>query len=228
MSGGLSLAAWLAQVDGQPVGSGECVALADSYAVQVVGSPVISAAGGTHNEYASSMWEAFGANGTGNWYRQVSPLLPMLPGDVCVWRFGSAVAPFSHVAVGLQDLGVAVLVESQNTNGHRWAEKTTLPKAGLYGYLRPLNSAQVDGVGIHAAADVQGAGNPLTQFAALGSAWGKSLAWLGDAKSWQRIGIGLLGIILIMVVLVKILGPSPAGAAVGTFAQKAVNHVRPH
>lgn len=223
----LSLAAWRSQVEGQQIGSGQCVALADDYVTRVLGLPVVSAAGGAHDEYASSMWEGFAANGTGANFTQVSPLLPAKAGDLAVWKYGSAIAPYSHVAVVLNDLGVALNLESQNTSGHLYAEQTTLPKAGLYGYIRPLNQTMVKGTGpgVDNAVNIQTAGNVLTDAGALADTWGKMAAWVGDGKNWQRIGIALLGIILIMVALWKVLSPTAAGHAAGSLVKKAAAHV---
>jgi hypothetical protein len=179
------------------------------------------------------MYESY----TGTAFTKISALAPMRAGDLPVWRYGSSVAPLSHVAVGITDLGAAVLVESQNTNGHRYAEKTTLPKAGLLGYLRPVNGAEVNGTGkVSLASDLGnalgggawgeflgGVGSSIASGGNLGDAltggtagalgslvgtWGKVLAWLADPENWKRIGIALLGMILIMVALVKIAGMS--------------------
>ncbi len=227
----LSTSAWLSLVDGKPVGTGECVALANDFCARVLGVPAPGTDGGTHPGYASSMYEAY----SGTAFKKISPLAPMQPNDLPVWKFGSSVAPLSHVAVGLTDLGPAVLVESQNTNGHRYAEKTTLPKVGLLGYLRPVGGA---GAGTVLASDlgdalgggawgeflggvgssIAGGGNMADALtgggaAALGSVvgtWGKVLSWLADPENWKRIGIALLGIILIMVALVKIAGMTGA------------------
>ena len=222
----MSFAAWRADVEGKTIGSGECVALANDYCARVLGVAAPGTVGGAHDPYASSMWEGLPADSP---FAKVSPLLPMKSGDLVIWKYGSSTAPLSHVAVGLQDLGVAGRYVSQNTNGHRYAEATNLPKAGLYGYLR-LKGGQggnavltdyPDGVAgdlVEGAAGLLGGG----QFGAVGAVWGKILEKLQDPEFWKRIGVGLLGIILIMLVLTKILSSSSALAPVAGIVKKAM------
>lgn len=222
----MSLAAWAADVEGKTIGSGECVALDNDYAVRVIGSPPIPTTG---DNYAITQFESFPTGGLDQWYSRVGPLGPFAAGDHIFWARGSAVAPVSHVAVVLADLGPVVSIMSQNTNGHRYAERTTLPRAGVAGALRPKSSTALDGgtgTGIRAGlpdwmgnpAVVNGitggilAARPVVDLAATG---GKIVAWLQDPENWKRVGIGLLGMILIMVALLKILNTTtlPAAAA---------------
>jgi hypothetical protein len=151
-----------------------------------------------------------------------------------IWKYGSSTAPLSHVAIGLQDLGVAGRYVSQNTNGHRYAEATNLPKAGLYGYLR-LKSGQGGNVSTvdypdglagdlteGAAGLLGGAAGTAAGLVQLGAVWGTILEKLRDPEFWKRIGVGLLGIILIMLVLVKILSSSGALSSASGLVKKAM------
>ena len=224
----LSFAAWRSLVDGQTIGSGECVALANDYCARVLGVNPPGTVGGSHDPYASSMWEGLPADSP---FAKVSPLLPMKSGDLIIWKYGSSTAPLSHVAIGLNELGVAVRCSTQNTNGHRYAEVTTLPKAGIYGYLR-LKSGQngnatpagyPDGLAgdlVEGAAGALGAAADLGKVAAV---WGKILAKLSDPDFWKRAGIALLGIILIMLVLSKILAPNISMSSVTGLVKKATH-----
>ena len=121
----VSLAAWATAVDGKTIGSGECVALTNSYSVEVVGSPPVPTSG---DNYAITAYESFPAGGMDQFYTRVGALGPFRPGDQIFWRRGSFIAPLSHTAVVMADLGPAIDCMSQNTNGHRYAERTTLPQ----------------------------------------------------------------------------------------------------
>lgn len=232
----LSFAAWRSLTNGQTIGSGECVALVNDYCSRVLGLVPPATVGGAHDPYASSMWEGLPADSP---FKKVSPLAPMLSGDIPVWRYGSAVAPLSHTAVGVQDLGVAIRVVTQNTNGHRYAETTQLPKAGLYGYLRRKSGGAVPGGAVPAgnkteypdglagdllegAGGIIGGGGIPGALSGLTGSWGKILDRISDPAFWQRIGLGLLGIILIMVVLVKILGNTSAVTSAAGIVKKAL------
>src|SRR6476620_11390163 len=94
----LSFAAWRSLVDGQTVGSGECVALANDYCQKVLGVAPPATVGGAHDPYASSMWEGLPADSP---FAKISPLAPMHSGDLIIYRYGSSPAPLSHVAIGL-------------------------------------------------------------------------------------------------------------------------------
>lgn len=221
----MSLAAWLADTDGKTIGSGECVALANDYCARVLGVAPPATVGGAHDPYASSMWEGLPADSP---FQKVSPLAPMRRGDLIIYRYGSVTAPLSHVAIGLNELGVALRMHSQNTNGHRYAETLSLPKAGIYGYLRLKGGAPVtDGQGgtggtVLASDPVKDAVGAAGQLGALAGTWGVILDKLRDPDFWKRIGVGLLGIILIMVVLFKILTSSGALNAATGIVKKAM------
>jgi hypothetical protein len=202
----MSLAAWRADVEGKTIGSGECVALTNDYNLRVVGSPPVPTTG---DNYAITQLESFPLGGLDKFYVKVSALGPFKAGDQIFWNRGSGYAPVSHTAVVVADLGPAIQIESQNTNGHRYAETTTGPRAGVAGALRPINPASIDGVGITLASDTS---NPVDALTALAGTWGKVVAWLGDGANWQRIGLALLGIILIMIALGKILKFNPVTA----------------
>jgi hypothetical protein len=203
----MSLAAWRADVEGKTIGSGECVALTNDYNLRVVGSPPIPTTG---DNYAITQLESFPLGGLDKYYVRVGALGPFKAGDQLFWKRGSSVAPVSHTAICLADLGLVLDIESQNTNGHRYAEHTTLPRVGVAGALRPINPASIDGVGgTTLASDVS---NPVDALTALADTWGKITAWLGDGANWRRIGLALLGIILIMIALGKILKFNPATA----------------
>ena len=220
----LSFAAWRSLVDGQTIGTGECVALANDYCARVLGVAAPGTVGGTHDPYASSMWEGLPADSP---FTKVSPLAPMKSGDLVIWKYGSSTAPLSHVAIGLNELGLAVRVSSQNTNGHRYAETTTLPKAGIYGYLR-LKTGTTPGTTLAGYPDglagdlVEGAAGALTAGGKLASTWGLILAKLSDPDFWKRVGVALLGIILIMLVLSKILTSTGALTAASGLVKKAI------
>jgi hypothetical protein len=188
------------------------VALTNSYNTEVVGSPPVPTAG---DHYAITAYESFPAGGLNKWYSRVGALGPFRAGDQIFWHRGSIIAPLSHVAIVLADLGPGVEVMSQNTNGHRYAERTVLPRAGVAGALRPITPGSVDGLArpvslLDAVPGVAGAG----------AVWGKILAWITAADNWKRIGIALLGIILIMVALVRILNFHPVTAASGLLKAK--------
>lgn len=204
----MTLAAWVAVVDGKTIGSGECVALCNSYNTQVVGSPPIPTSG---DHYAITAYQSFPLGGMDKWYTKVGALGPFKPGDQVFWNRGSVIAPVSHTAVILADLGPVVDVMSQNTNGHRYAERVKLPRAGIAGALRPINPGSVDGLGHPATGDAQPAGlvETVTGAAAAAAAWTKILAWVQDPANWRRIGIALLGIILILIALIRVLNINP-------------------
>jgi hypothetical protein len=225
----MSFAAWRADVEGKTIGSGECVALANDYCARVLGVAPPATVGGAHDPYSSSMWEGLPADSP---FTKVSPLAPMRAGDLPIWKYGSGVAPLSHVAIGVQDLGVAIRISTQNTNGHRYAETTNLPKAGLYGYLRLKNGAggtvpvgYPDGLAGDlvegAAGAVNGIGGVAGGLGQLAGVWGSILAKLSDPEFWKRMGVGLLGIILIMLVLTKIFSSSAAVSSAAGLIKKA-------
>lgn len=222
----MSFAAWRADVDGKQIGSGECVALANDYCARVLGVAAPGTVGGAHDPYASSMWEGLPADSP---FQKVSPLAPMKSGDLVIWKYGSSTAPLSHVAIGLNELGVAVRVSSQNTNGHRYAETTTLPKAGIFGYLRYTGQgsggavlASDQGLPGAVADGVAGALGTAAALGKLGETWGVILDKLRDPDFWKRIGVGLLGIILIMIILAKILTTTGALPAATGLVKKAI------
>ena len=225
----MSMAAWRADVEGKTIGSGECVALANDFCARVLGVAPPATVGGTHDPYASSMWEGLPADSP---FAKVSPLAPMRANDLVIWKYGSSTAPLSHVAIGMNELGVAARIVSQNTNGHRYAETTTLPKAGIYGYLRLKNAGTPagsvlagypDGAAgdlVEGAAGILGAAGDTAQAAAV---WGRILDKLRDPDFWKRLGVGLLGIILIMLVLTKILTTSATLAPAAGLVKKAIH-----
>ena len=214
----MTLSAWVDAVQGQSIGSGECVALTNSYNVQVVGSPPVPTSG---DNYAITAYQSFPLGGMDKWYTKVGPLGPFKPGDQVFWNRGSLIAPVSHTAVILADLGPVVDVMSQNTNGHRYAERVTLPRAGIAGALRPINPGSVDGLTGSGSGDMTTVGlvDTVTGAAAVAATWGKILAWIQDPANWRRIGIALLGIILILIALVRVLNINPVN-----LAQKVVPH----
>ena len=201
----VSLAAWATAVDGKTIGSGECVALTNAYSTEVVGSPPVPTSG---DHYAITALQSFPAGGMDKFYTKVGALGPFRAGDQIFWNRGSFIAPLSHTAIVMADLGPAIDCMSQNTNGHRYAERTTLPRAGVAGALRPINPGSVDGLA-HPVSLV----DSVTGAAGAAAVGARILDWITAADNWKRIGIALLGIILIMVALVRILNFSPSAVS---------------
>lgn len=162
---------WLNETNGRGIdvdGSygNQCWDLWSLYAQQVLGVPQAATntgAGGrgTHNAgYACEIWHQFGASPLPAWFTTVGPGATASAGDVAIWEAGTAVGPSSHIAIVVADQGGAINTLTQNPGNSGYRSFT---KAGLLGYLRPINrdpfsggaapAAQTSSLGDHIAAE---------------------------------------------------------------------------
>lgn len=183
---------WLGDVNGQTIGDGQCVALAEDYISRVCAMPAVSTDGGNHPGYASSMY----ANGPAAGFGQLPSSANGMPGYLAVWDYGYPFTPFSHVAVVIQDDGVTLKCMSQNPGP---AHVMDIPKLGLLGYLTPGGGGS--GATIQTAASVSTSGDIVSQFQNLVTA----AQWLNNAQHWKRIGIFAIGAVLLVIALLKFL-----------------------
>lgn len=93
-----------------------------------------------HPGYTCGIWWGFDNSGLNQWFtsHQGTPQR----GDVAIWEFGSAPAPYSHVAIVVEDRGDALLCMTQNPGACHYG---VISKAGILGYLRPDNQSFFDG-----------------------------------------------------------------------------------
>ena len=189
----MTLDEWATDVNGRVIGSGQCVALVEDYAQRVCGTGQISTDGTEHPGYAREMWH----NGPAAGYAQHSPNEPAMPGWIAVWEFGFKYTPLSHVAVVLNDGGTNVQCMTQNPGA---AHTMGIPKIGLLGYLSPGGG----GGTISTAANIQTAGNVISDANNFLSVWPKVSNWVTNSHNWQRIGLAAIGVIAILIVLIKL------------------------
>ena len=126
-------------VDVEPGYGAQCYGLMKNYMNNVIGAPgEISTQYGPHPGFAINVFDGYGQNGLSQYFEKLGPDAQPQQGDVAFWEWGSQIAPESHVAVVNNDLGGSLNVWSQNSP-QGYTTLQALPKAGLAGYLRPLN-----------------------------------------------------------------------------------------
>jgi hypothetical protein len=200
----VNLNEWLNDVDGKTIGAGQCWDLAQDYSTRVTGGGQLVTRPSPHAGYAIGVWDGYGANGVERNYSQMPAAALMLPGWIPIWRFGSGVAPLSHIAVGLQDYGLGVQCVTQNPGG---AHVEVLPKAGLAGYLVPRSGGTASG-NVTLASDnnpVNGAVNAVSTVTAMADQIAAIQHFFAVPGQWQRIGVYALGTLILLAAVLYIL-----------------------
>jgi hypothetical protein len=191
---------WVKSVDGRTVGNGQCWGLAEDYNIRVIGGSTLATAPSPHAGYACGVWDGYGSNGVEKSYTQAPATALAQAGWIPVWKWGSANAPLSHIAVALGDVGIGVDCMTQNPGvSHRM----TISKAGLYGYLVPRTS----GGGITLASDnssnpIQGAVDAVNNVTHLADQISAIQSFFATPGIWQRIGLYTLGALILLAAAV--------------------------
>lgn len=185
---------WLKDVDGKTVGNGQCWGLAEDYNQRVIGGSTLATAPSPHAGYAIGVWDGYGKNGVERAYSQAPPTAIMQAGWIPIWKYGSANAPLSHIAVGLSDLGVGIDCMTQNPGP---SHRMVIAKIGLAGYLVPRNG----GGGITLASDtnpIAGAITAASTVTALADQIAAIQHFFATPGQWQRIGVYAVGILILI------------------------------
>lgn len=211
----MNFADWKDSVIGRTIGDGQCFALWQDYATRVVGAPasLSSMMNTNHPGYAIGVWDGYAVNGAQSYFTKVSPLQPARKGDVAFWKWGYPFTPLSHVAIVDYDAGTGLGLVSQNSPTPV-TRSQVIPKIGLAGYFRPIDGATTD----PATGDAQTPPNTAQPVGIIEQAVGivKVLAWIQQPENWKRVGIFMLGAILISLVIVKLITKTPMADTVIT------------
>lgn len=205
-------------IDADRANGGQCWDLVQDYLTRVLDGGSLQTSPSPHAGYAIGCWDGFSSNGLTAWFSQAPATATPLPGWVPVWKWGQVFYPTSHIAVVIKDMpGGMVSCMTQNPGP---AHSQPLPKLGLAGYLVPKFTA-ASGVQVHPAAVTTGTGNPAID--AVASAAGtiadfqRVLSWFGNSENWKRIGLFLIGaIILYMAILVLVSNSGAAKSIINT------------
>jgi hypothetical protein len=193
---------WCDDVNGKVIGAGECWDLAEDFDKRVVNGPLLNTQVGRHPGYASDVWEGFGSNGVEAAYNQADAGSVALPGWLAIWEFGGPVTPFSHIAPTVSDHGGAVYCMSQNPGP---AHFQMISKQGLLGYLVPKNGGSSSNV-ILAGDNKNSGSNPISDtvntLSGLASAWTNFQRFINTPGIWNRVGIYLLGGMIVIAACV--------------------------
>lgn len=198
----MNLDQWLADVDGKTIGNGQCWGLAEDYSIRVCNGGELYTHPSPHEGYAIGVWDGFESSGVAQFYSKADASQTMLPGWIPIWKWGSPVAPESHIAIGLKDLGYALDCETQNPGS---AHRMVIPKLGLAGYLVPKN---MGGSTINTAGNitvnnpVSDATNTINQLQGLASFAVNVRNFFNTPGIWQRIGIYIVGALILLMALI--------------------------
>ena len=187
---------WLDDVNGRVIGDGQCVALAEDYIARVCALPAVST---DPTGYAGSMFD----NGPASNFGQLDASATAMPGYLAVWGNGPF-TPLTHVAPVVQDGGAMVKCMSQNPGPAHYMD---IPKIGLKGYLTPGGGTATAST----VANVKPAGNVITDAQNALNTLGNIGAWLGNASNWRRVGLFIMGAILLYIAVAIILKDTGAG-----------------
>jgi len=141
----LTFERWLQAVEGESIDNStahapQCTDLVRDYYMRVLGAPWGI---GHVDRFAWEWWTEFETDRDhpGDWLRKVDRAAAAHWGDVAVWSADMTLpwgSSSGHVAVVESDLGAELAVMNQNFAGHDYAERSTISKEHLLGYLRPL------------------------------------------------------------------------------------------
>ena len=198
----MDLQQWADDVNQRVIGAGECWDLAEDYDKRVVNGPLLATSPSIHAGYAIGVWDGFGRNGVEAAYTQAGADAVALPGWLAIWQWGQPEEPFSHIAVVIQDRGGSLYLMSQNPGP---AHYMVLSKQGLAGYLVPKNGGTASNVEL--AGNTSGSGgNPISDtvntLGGLASAWTNFQRFINTPGIWTRVGIYLLGGLILVAACV--------------------------
>lgn len=208
----------LIDVDGSPAANPyQCWDLVQDYLTRVLGGGSLQTGPSPHDGYAIGCWDGFATNGLSQWFSQAPASATMLPGWVPVWKYGQLFTPFSHIAVGVNELpGGMLQCMTQNPGPAHYAP---IPRAGLAGFLVPKTGSGMTVTNAYSPDDfvkdlAKAAGGAVAD--ATNNPVGQSLItlvkindYLSKPENWKRIGLYALGIILLAIVVVILLGKTP-------------------
>jgi hypothetical protein len=158
------------------------------YATNLIGvSPArltYTGAGGwhaAHPGFTCAVWFGFDRSGLNQWFTSFGPTVKAQPGDVAIWDYGTPPAPYSHIAIVVEDRGNALYCMTQNPGPNHYG---LISKAGLLGYLRPDNqSFFVDGSTPAPAPS----GQKTHTIVSGDTLWGLAQSYLGDGTRYMEI-----------------------------------------
>jgi hypothetical protein len=186
----MTLQEWDTDVLGRVIGDGQCVALCQDYNTRVVGGGFLSTDGGRWPGYAGSIYDNAVAGNIPGYTPQPSTALAA-PGWLAVWGT-SPFTPSTHIAVVRGDAGISVATITQNPGA---AQHMAIPKVGLLGYLAPGNGN---------GATFQRAGDVFSTAQDVMSSLDTFKKFVSDSGNWQRIGLYILGALLVLSALLFI------------------------
>lgn len=208
---------WSASVVGKRVGpndtNGQCVGLYYDYMTNCLGIEPVSTNYGPHGGYAIGTWDSgkppaglVAIKGAGD----------IRKGDIVFWNWGTfPTAPLSHVAVAN---GPSVATVAPFVTQNSPLPVTTiqpLSVIGVAGVWRPANSTEKgspDPTGLPQIGD--GIGGVQESIAGLGTFLSTIAGTNPNVPNlWPRVGIFVLGAILIWIALASIIADSAVGAA---------------